>query len=85
MKKATEHIQGAEQHGFTAGHSISEATRPMIDAMEGRQLSILYIDFSTAFDSITFNHIKNSIRFMESPDNFIRAFMKLVTHGTLQV
>ena len=32
MKKAKEYIQGAKQHGFTAGagHSISEATRPMI-------------------------------------------------------
>ena len=33
MKKATDHVQGEEQHGFTAGHSISEATRPIIDAI----------------------------------------------------
>ena len=31
-KKAMEHVQGDEQHNFTTGHSISEATRPMIDA-----------------------------------------------------
>ena len=62
----------------------------MIDAithakMEGRPLIILSTDFSTAFDSITFNHIENSLRFMEFPDTFIRAFMKLVNNGTLQV
>ena len=90
MKKATEHVQGEEQHGFTAGQSISEATRPMIDAithakMEGRPLMILSTDFSTDFDSITFNHIENSLRFMDFPDNFIRAFMKLVNNGTLHV
>ena len=90
MKKATEHVQGEEQHGFTAGHSISEATRPMIDAMtharmENKPLMILSTDFSTAFDAITFNHIENSLRFMEFPANFIKAFMKLVNNGTLQV
>jgi len=62
----------------------------MIDAIthaktEGRPLMILSTDFSTAFDSITFNHIENSLRFMEFPDNFIRDFMKLVNNGTLQV
>ena len=65
MKKATEHIQGTEQHGFAAGHSISEATRPMIDAIihaktENQSSMLLSTDFSTAFDSITFEHIENS-------------------------
>ena len=55
MKKATEHIQGTEQHGFTVGQSILEASCPMIDAIthakiEDRSLMILSIDFSTAFD-----------------------------------
>ena len=90
MKKATEHVQGKEQHGFTEGHSISEATRPMIDAcvnarMEGKPPMLLSTDFSTAFDAITFSHIENSLKFMEFPENFIKAFMKLVTNGTLQV
>ena len=62
----------------------------MIDAithakMEGRPLMILFTDFPTAFNSIIFNHIENSLRFMEFPDNFIWAFMKLVNNGTLQV
>ena len=53
--------------------------------MENKPLMILSTDFSTAFDSITFNHIENSLRFMEFPANFIKAFMKLVNNGTLQV
>ena len=53
--------------------------------MEGRPLMILSTDFSTAFDSIPFNHIENSLRFIEFPDNLIRGFMKLVNNGTLQV
>ena len=90
MKKATEHVQGEEQHGFTSSHSISEATRPMIDAIthaksEGRPLMLLSTDFSTAFDSITFDHIENCLKYMDFPDIFIKAFMKLVNNGTLQV
>ena len=46
---------------------------------------ILFTDFSTAFNSITFNNIENSLRFMEFPDNFIWAFMKLVANWTLHV
>ena len=62
----------------------------MIDAIthaktEGRPLMILSTDFSTAFDSITFNHKGNSLRFMAFPENFIKAFMKFVNNGTLQV
>ena len=53
--------------------------------MEGRPLMLLSTDFSTAFYSITFSHIENSLNFMEFQDNFIKAFMKLVTIGTLQI
>ena len=66
LSNAIEMVQSQHQYGFTRNRSISDASRVVIDTLQeaNRQRTpviMLSTDFSSAFDSITFEHLENKL------------------------
>ena len=83
------HIQDKHQFGFTKEKGCLEASRSIIDAiklarMDNLPLIIISTDFYKAFDSVALDHIENSLKFYDFPQEFVTAFMRLVRSGTVQ-
>ena len=82
-------VQSPHQYGFTHNRSISDASRVVIDTLQeaNRQrtpIIMLSTDFSSAFDSITFDHLENVMRIFNFPQKIIEATMKMV-NGTYSI
>ena len=89
MQKAMAEIQNPHQFGFTKGKGCLEASRTVLDVIQhanrtGQPLVVVSTDFSKAFDSISHNHIEESLRLYQFPEKFRIAFMRLARNGTMQ-
>ena len=65
-------IQSPEQFGFTRGKGCMEASRTVLDVIQhaksnGLPLLVISTDFSKAFDSITHDHIEESLKLYSFP------------------
>ena len=63
-----------------------EASRTVLDVIQhakrnGLPLLVISTDFSKAFDSITHEHIEESLRLYSFPEKFRTAFMRLARNG----
>ena len=66
-----------------------EASRTVLDVIQdakrnGLPLLVISTEFSKAFDTITHDHIEESLRLNLFPKKFRTAFMRLVKHGNLR-
>ena len=89
LSGAIESVQSPHQYGFTQNRSINDATRVAMDTLQDAHrnmtpIIMLSTDFSSAFDSITFQHIKNVMEIFNFPRDIILATMKMVT-GTYTI
>ena len=89
MQRPLKHIQHHHQFGFTAQKGILEASRSVLDVirvanLEGLPLIVLSTDFYKAFDSISIEHIANTLNIYEFPPAFSRAYSRFSQHGTVQ-
>ena len=89
MQRTMGIIQSPEQFGFTRGKGCMEASRTVLDVIQhakrnGLPLLVISTDFSKAFDSITHDHIDESLRLYSFPVKFRNAFMRLARNGTMQ-
>ena len=89
MQRPLKHIQHHHQFGFTAQKGILEASRSVLDVikvanLEGLPLIVLSTDFYKAFDSISIEHISNTLDIYEFPSAFARACTRFSQHGTVQ-
>ena len=89
MQRAMAEIQNPHQFGFTKGKGCLEASRTVLDVIQhanrtGQPLVVVSTDFSKAFDSISHNHIEESLRLYQFPEKFRIAFMRLARNGTMQ-
>ena len=88
MAKVLQYVQDPEQYGFTEGKSCMEPTRTIIDTIRhatqnNRPLVVLSTDLYKAFDTISHDHIERCMEFFEFPEEYKKAFMRMVRHGTL--
>ena len=65
-----------------------ESSRTVLDVIQhakrnGLPLLVISTDFSKAFDSITHDHIEESLRLYSFPEKFCNAFMRLARNGTM--
>ena len=79
-------IISPEQKGFLEGRTINECTRIIYDIInESHQQNIegliLLIDFEKAFDSISWDFIRNTIKKMNFGDSFIK-WVCMFHHGS---
>ena len=89
MQRPLKHIQHRHQFGITAQKGILEASRSVLDVirvanLEGLPLIVLSTDFYKAFDSISIEHISNTLDIYEFPPAFSRAYTRFSQHGTVQ-
>ena len=75
-----------EQKGFLEGRTINECTRIIYDIInESHQQNIegliLLIDFEKAFDSISWDFIRNTVKKMNFGDSFIK-WVDMFHHGS---
>ena len=89
LSRAIEMVQSPHQYGFTQNRSINNASRVAIDTLteaNRRRTPIIMLstDFSSAFDSITFEHLENVMKIFNFPQKIIDATMKMVS-GTYSI
>ena len=78
---AIELVQSPHQYGFTKNRLISDASRVAMDTLyeahrHQTPIIMLSTDFSSAFDSITVQHIENVMKIYNFPREIIAATMK---------
>ena len=66
-----------------------EASRTVLDVIQdakrnGLPLLVISTEFSKAFDTITHDHIEESLRLYSFPERFSTVFIRLARHSTMQ-
>ena len=89
MAKVLKTVQDRHQFGFTEGKSCSEPTRAIIDVMThakqtGLPLIVISTDIFKAFDTINLGHMGKCLEYYGFPEEYSRAFMRLVHNGTME-
>ena len=90
LKNASSFIIDEQQNGYTANRGIQLATRTIQDIRDlalkkNIPLTILGLDFSSAFDRISHTFLFHTMKFFKFPDKFINMLKTLMKNPLIQL